>query len=196
MRRRILAIAVISIAVFSAPAAHASVIQTPPNNIGLVGYWSFNEGTSTIAHDFSGNGNNGTLSGSTLPAWTNGKLSKALQFDRNGSVNLGHNSSLDSSTFTVSFWIKQTSINFDGPGNAYSNIIMGRESYSTSGFRFGINNSGTLYFWTGQSGGTIGLTSSSSISVGTFAHVVLTYDGSVAKFYHWRPVNYRIASTG
>src|SRR5450830_343970 len=81
MRSRILAIAAISVVVFGAPAADASVIQTPPNNIGLVGYWSFNEGTSTKATDFSGHGNNGTLSGSTLPTWVAGKLGGALSFD-------------------------------------------------------------------------------------------------------------------
>ncbi len=68
-------------AVFGAPAAHASVIQMTPNNIGLVGYWSFNEGTSTIAHDFSGNGNNAILLGTVPPVWTSGKLGQVLSFD-------------------------------------------------------------------------------------------------------------------
>ena len=35
---------------------------------GLVGYWKFNDGTGTQAHDSSGKGNNGTLVNS--PAWT------------------------------------------------------------------------------------------------------------------------------
>ncbi len=55
-----------------------SALSKPPNNLGLVGYWSFNEGTGTVATDFSGNGKHGTISGST---WTNGKRSKALSFD-------------------------------------------------------------------------------------------------------------------
>jgi hypothetical protein len=59
-------------------AAHA--IPNPPNNLGLVVYWSFNDGTSTKATDFSGNGNTGTLStlGSVLPTWVNGKRGKAI----------------------------------------------------------------------------------------------------------------------
>ena len=55
----------------------------------LVGYWSFDEGSGNIAHDYSGNGNDGTLSdanvsnsdGNTLPKWVDGKFGKALEFD-------------------------------------------------------------------------------------------------------------------
>ena len=59
-------------------ASAMQALSKPPNNLGLVGYWSFNEGTGTVATDFSGNGKHGTISGST---WTNGKRSKALSFD-------------------------------------------------------------------------------------------------------------------
>ncbi len=57
--------------------AHAAKFSLAPNNLGLVGYWSFNEGGGSIAHDFSGNGNSGTLQSS--PTWVNGKRGKALQ---------------------------------------------------------------------------------------------------------------------
>ena len=45
---------------------------------GLVGYWSFDEGSGTTAHDSSGNRNDGTIYGA---AWTDGKFGKALSFD-------------------------------------------------------------------------------------------------------------------
>ena len=51
---------------------------------GLVGYWSFDEGTGTIAYDKSGKGYNGTLSGTILPNWTGGKLGGALNFNGSG----------------------------------------------------------------------------------------------------------------
>jgi hypothetical protein len=44
---------------------------------GLVGYWNFEEGGGTTAHNQSGNGNNGTLSdngSASLPAWSSGKV--------------------------------------------------------------------------------------------------------------------------
>jgi hypothetical protein len=55
------------------------------NTTGLVGLWHFDEGTGATAYDNSGNGNNGTLEGSPLPAWVAGKYGDALSF--NGSLN-------------------------------------------------------------------------------------------------------------
>ena len=39
----------------------------PPtgNEVGLVGYWDFEEGTGSVANDLSGNGNNGTINGAS-----------------------------------------------------------------------------------------------------------------------------------
>ena len=56
----------------------------PSPHSGLVGYWSFDEGTSTIAQDLSGYGNNGTLINfdwTATSGWTDGKVGKALIFD-------------------------------------------------------------------------------------------------------------------
>jgi hypothetical protein len=49
----------------------------------LVGWWKFDDGSGTVANDSSGNGNTGTLTGSTdLPTWTtSGKINGALTFD-------------------------------------------------------------------------------------------------------------------
>ena len=55
-------------------AAGTSLTASPLwNPQGLVGYWPLNEGSGTIAYDQSGNGNNGTWSGST-PYYTTGKF--------------------------------------------------------------------------------------------------------------------------
>ncbi|MDW8279637.1 MAG: LamG-like jellyroll fold domain-containing protein [bacterium] len=49
---------------------------------GLVGYWSFDEGSGTIAYDRSGYNNNGTLiNGPTWQTETNCKVGKCLSFD-------------------------------------------------------------------------------------------------------------------
>jgi len=39
----------------------AATLRTPPNNLGLVGYWSMEDGGGSTATDFSGSGNDGTL---------------------------------------------------------------------------------------------------------------------------------------
>jgi len=46
---------------------------------GVVGAWHFDEGEGNIAHDTSGEGNDGTIYGGAN--WTDGKFGKALEFD-------------------------------------------------------------------------------------------------------------------
>jgi len=56
---------------------------------GVIGAWHFDEGEGNIAHDTSGEGNDGTLydanstndDGDTPPQWVDGKFGKALSFD-------------------------------------------------------------------------------------------------------------------
>ena len=117
MRWRLVAVAVISMAVFGAQTAHAAVIQEQPNYLGLVGYWPFDEGAGTTVEDFSGNGNTGTLSttGSNLPQWVTGKFGSALSFDGSTNyVDLGTGSQYNfaDTTFSVSAWFKTTSASY------------------------------------------------------------------------------------
>ncbi len=82
-------------------------------SIGMVGYWKFNEevgGTVTDSNDPGGNGNNGTLKGSTLPQWTTDIATgrNSLQFDGVDSyVEIPFHPSLDlTNNFTVSMWFQ------------------------------------------------------------------------------------------
>ena len=77
-----------------------------------VGYWKLDEGYSNIANN-SGSGGltiNGTLTGTTLPTWTNsGKFSKAINFDGiDDYINISDNNVIDMGTgdYTVSTWFK------------------------------------------------------------------------------------------
>jgi hypothetical protein len=62
---------------------YESKVITPIAPESLVGQWTFDEGTGTIANDFSGNNFNGTLSsgadtwGGTLPTWTTDRYGDA-----------------------------------------------------------------------------------------------------------------------
>lgn len=110
--------------------AHASLIQ-PPNNLGLVGYWSFNEGNGTVATDFSGNGNNGTLTNG--PTWVNGKRGKALNFDGSDDyIDVGNGASLRPSTaISICSWFLRR----DGrvPSGANEQDIIVRSSTAIGG---------------------------------------------------------------
>ena len=94
----------------SLPMARALV----PNNAGLVGYWSFEEGAGNQAGDMSGRGNNGTVSGS--PTWVDGKRGKALSLNGNNQyVNVGSSSPLQiTGDLSISAWINMNSVNPGG----------------------------------------------------------------------------------
>ncbi|MEX1087409.1 MAG: hypothetical protein WEC58_02675, partial [Candidatus Paceibacterota bacterium] len=73
----LLFVAVCAVGSFSIPdIANAAVISRPPNNLGLTGYWSFDEGRGTVAGDFSGQGNDGTFVGN--PEWGEGRVGGAI----------------------------------------------------------------------------------------------------------------------
>ncbi len=94
-------------------------------NGGLVGYWSFDEGSGTTAHDSSGNLNDGTIYGAT---WTDGKFGKALSFDGiDDYVAVPGSPSLNniSDAVTIAAWVKLEQI----PNEAYELISAGGYSY-------------------------------------------------------------------
>jgi len=82
------------------------------NTEGLLGYWTFEEGTGTATADQSGNGLIGTFDKVALwggPTWTNSPLgTNALRFDGvDDRVYLGNPASLQlTGAMTVSAWIK------------------------------------------------------------------------------------------
>ncbi len=83
--------------------------QTLPSYIpsnGLVGWWPFNGNAS----DESGNGNDGTVYGSTLTSDRNGNINSAYSFDGSNKINLGRLSIIDTLNATkdiaYSLWFK------------------------------------------------------------------------------------------
>jgi prepilin-type N-terminal cleavage/methylation domain-containing protein len=87
----------------------------PSPHSGLVGYWSFDEGTGTIAYDLSGYGNDGTLNNfnfTTTSGWTTGKIGKALIFDGSDDwVRVSNSPSLDiNKNISVFAWVNRSRI--------------------------------------------------------------------------------------
>jgi len=87
--------------------AHAEGITS--KDTALVAYWSFDEGSGGVAHDNSGNGNDGTIYGA---AWTSGVSGSALSFDgRNDYVMIPSSASLDiRGSITLEAWVKYNDI--------------------------------------------------------------------------------------
>ncbi len=175
--------------------ADASALPKPPNNLGLVGYWSLNDCSASKATDFSGNGNTGTLtnfalSGSTSN-WVAGKRSCALNFDgSNDYVEVLDSTSLRPTTgLTLSAWVKTTSsslqrIVFKGDaGNQYSLI----ESLSGGDGKVGLRAEGLS---------PVQVTSATAVNDGTWHHVVAAWNGTTTVIYIDGAVSTTASQTG
>jgi len=93
-------------------------IFTTTEEINLVAYYKFDEGSGTTAYDSSENGNNGTIYGAS---WIDGKMGKALRFNgSNNYVEIPSSPTLNSITsqITIIAWIKT---NFSQRGTIVEN---------------------------------------------------------------------------
>ncbi len=176
---RILAVlfffSVFAVAAHAAAGGASVTLDAPPNDLGLVGHWSFDSGdvSGTTVLDQSGNGINGTAVNG--PKQVSGKLGQALSFNgTNQSVNLVPSTKIGNiqNNFTVSAWIK---LPIGSPSGGY---IFGA---STGGFEPEISST------------NIGLTTSGehdytyipiSPSLNTWHHVVWTMDSSNTVTYY------------
>jgi chitodextrinase len=161
------------------PVTVSNTIGLPPTN-GLIGYWNFDEDSGSVAHDTSGSGYNGAVSGAT---WTTGKINSALNFSVNTnsvatpSIALGN-------TFSFSAWVNPTVL-------AQTSYVRIAETYYATGFYLGTNAAGTAYKFimsngagaTGSCGGLVfGCAEGGTITSGWHL-VTATYDGATARLY-------------
>ncbi len=163
------------------PNAQASGLLRLPNNLGLVGYWSMEDGAGTEATDFSGNGHEGALTNG--PVFASGKIGQALSFDGSDDyANVGD--VLEGlSAITVSAWVKATGYStyesivdkfWDGTDRGY------KLEYSADSGKFGFNvNTDTHNDNSGNVASTFAPVAN------TWYHLVGTWDssGSAVKLY-------------
>jgi hypothetical protein len=92
---------------------------------GLVAYWNFDEGSGTVAHDSSGNGNDGILCNG--PTWVNGTSGSAPSFDGvDDYVNITENTDLNphTSNWTISAWVNIAQLTDCGNSRNYAFVIV------------------------------------------------------------------------
>jgi len=151
-------------------------LDTVDRGPNVVGEWLFDEGSGTMTFDSSGNGNTGTLEGTTLPTWVTGGCVEGdcLSFD-NSTGYVSINGAIGGlSSLTVMAWVSLSSTT-----NPYQTI-------------FRLVDSNTLGFELGSAGtqirpriDTSALTnqavfgpSSVNIEDGSWHFVALVFDGS------------------
>jgi len=81
----------------------------------LVGYWTFDEGTGSVAYDYSGSNATGSWQGTLGNQWTTGKIgSGAGSFNgSNNYVNMGNNTNLSTANaITVGAWVKFNGLDY------------------------------------------------------------------------------------
>jgi prepilin-type N-terminal cleavage/methylation domain-containing protein len=152
---------------------------------GLVGYWPFDEGSGTIAKDYSGNGNNGTLVNG--PTWTTGKVGGALSFDGvDDWLSVSDSDSLDlTNKGAISFWLYVPSW-----GSNYASIIM--KGIPSSGWCSNAHNPFHIFNHYTANYIPFSMCSATAInyvvisprpSTGIWHFYVYTFDGSYLKAY-------------
>lgn len=160
-------------------AVDVTVANTaPPGPTGLVGAWSFDQGSGTAVPDASGTGNHGTLSGAT---WTAaGKQGGALTFDGvNDRVAVPDAASLDlTNRMTLEAWVRPTATVTD-----WRTVVLKEHSSGLSYALYaGDDTSPRPSAWL-NIGGDRSVTGPSALPASTWVHVAVTYDGTTVRLY-------------
>ena len=155
----------------------------PPLPPDLMAGWAFNEGGGTTSVDVSGNGNTATLLNGA--AWVSGKYGNAVTFDQLDDQVRALNSptlNISGNALTISTWINPL-------GGAGDQAVFGKfwNADMTSPFyQYGLelqNGGQSPVFQIGTASGVRAASMGSTLPVGEWSHLAVTFDGSVARFY-------------
>lgn len=143
--------------------------QKPPNNLGLEGYWSFDEGNGTKSTDASGNADVGTMTNMEATDWVYGQKDEALEFDGlNEYVDLGSaisNISGDAA-FTMCAWVNTASVSV-----AQAIVSTGNASVALNAAALFINSSSNGSFSLEFAGGNSATSATGVLSAGAWYHL-------------------------
>jgi hypothetical protein len=141
----------------------------------LVGWWKLDETVGTIAHDASGNGNDGTLKGD--PTWVVGKIDGAIHLDGDGDyVDIGSVGIIGAEPRTIAGWVRASTTAIPGWTAVFGFVPEG--DIATTYFDIEVDDTGN--YTTNVGGGY----SFPLIAVDTqWHHFTVTYDGTAGTSY-------------
>jgi hypothetical protein len=160
----------------SAVLSSRNASNTGPLSNGLVAYLKMDDNTGTSATDATGNSNTGTLTNS--PTWVAGKYGSGIYFDpatSNKAVVVNPATSIDNlGAFTWSLWVKPSQLQAHSILQKGGNLSLYFDNIS-SGLR--------TQFYMGCSGAGMDrfTTSADNMSVNTWHHIAVTWDGKDCK---------------
>lgn len=186
MNKRIFFLLVVSVFILSSGVPeHVNGAVKPANNLGIVGWWPLNEGTSTVAHDISGYSNNGTLTNMDASTdWISGKRGKALDFDgSNDHIPVGNGSTLNiTGPLTVSAWVYFSSLASETivskwglDDNSNFSWLLFANHFGSGRVDFLVSGNGTGYVSVNTGNGYV--------RTGQWYHIVGVYDTTTTKMY-------------
>ncbi len=144
----------------------------------LVGLWTMDEGSGTVAYDYSGNNATGSWQGTTGSQWTTGSKVGPYAGSFNGSNNyVRAGQALPSSTstpFSLAAWV-----DLAATSTSWESILSNDHSYAEITTRA---SSGQPNFGENGGGGWF-IQSATALSPGTWHQVVGVYDGANASLY-------------
>jgi PKD repeat protein len=156
---------------YSAPVAVSTL--SGASVPGLVAAYSFNEGTGTTVSDASGNGNKGTLSAGAK--WTSqGRFGGAVLFDGiSARIDIADSSSLRlTSSMTLEAWVNPAAVS-----SAWRDVIYkGNDNY----YLMATSTAASAPAGRAGSGRVL---ATSSLPVGTWTHLAVTYDQAAVRLY-------------
>ena len=174
--REVIAGVLLTLSFLFASCAIAPPRETPISQEGLVARWTFDEGSGSVLHDWSGNGNNGKIQGAK---WVKDGDVNALEFDgKDDLVDCGDGPTLDlREKVSMMVWVLPGRYVSGEPG------IVGKAYYS-----YLISQCGERTY-TYISGGSH--STSAEMHSGKWHHVASAYNGKTLKIY----VDGELAST-
>jgi hypothetical protein len=161
-------------------STQSTQVQVSVNNTasgGLVGAWSFNEGSGNTVTDASGKGNPGTISGATRT--TSGKYGGALTFDGvNDLVTVADANTLDLTTaVTMEAWVRSTKAG--GWRTVAIKEAPNHLVYGLYGNTGGNKPSGQVVI----NGTDNEVRGTSALTLLSWTHLAMTWDGATQRFY-------------
>jgi len=141
-------------------------------NDGLVAYYPFDGNTN----DESGNGHHGTLHDFGA-VWTTGKIEGALEFNGGTYVEVANSADFNSlSALTIAAWVNTSTF-------TWAQGIVYKGDMYWEPFFLRLDGDSTVRGYVRNSSGTPISVSGGSVSVNTWHHVAMAYDGAFIRIY-------------